>query len=94
MVTVKPFKGFVANARLAQNLIAPPYDVINTKEARLMADGNKHSFLRVNKPEIELPLDQDPYADAVYTKGRVNLQRFIKDGWLEEDTHARFYIYS
>ena len=73
MVTVKPFKGFVANARLAQQLIAPPYDVINTKEARLMAEGNKYSFLRVNKPEIELPVEQDPYADIVYQTGRDNL---------------------
>ena len=73
MVTVKPFKGYIANARLAQKLISPPYDVINTAEARVMAEGNKYSFLRVNKPEIELPVDQDPYADVVYQKGRDNL---------------------
>ena len=73
MVTVRPFKGFVANAKLAQQLISPPYDVINTQEARRMAEGNKYSFLRVNKPEIELGVDQDPYADIVYQTGRENL---------------------
>ena len=60
----------MANAKLAKKLIAPPYDVINTKEARAMAEGNEYSFLRVNKPEIELPPEQDPYADIVYQTGR------------------------
>ena len=59
-----------------------------------MADGNEYSFLRVNRPEIELPLDQDPYADIVYKTGRQNLERFIKNGWLQKDTEARYYIYS
>ena len=40
MVTVKPFRGYLANINLAQKLIAPPYDVINTAEARKMATGN------------------------------------------------------
>ena len=59
-----------------------------------MAEGNKYSFLRVNKPEIELATDQDPYADIVYRTGKENLHRFIRDGWLVRDTEARYYIYS
>ena len=94
MVTVKPFRGYLANINLAQKLIAPPYDVINTAEARKMAEGNQYSFLNVNKPEITLPMDTDPYAQIVYETGRKNLQDFISKGWLQRDDQARFYIYS
>ena len=66
MVTVRPFKGYLANVKLAKALISPPYDVINSVEARKMAHGNQYSFLNVNKPEITLPEDTDPYADVVY----------------------------
>ena len=57
MVSIRPFRGFLANKQLAQRIIAPPYDVIDSKEARKMAEGNPISFLHVNKPEIDLPLD-------------------------------------
>ena len=93
MVTVKPFKGFLANKGVAQQLISPPYDVINTSEARKMAKGNPFSFLNVNKPEITLDEKTDPYSPMVYEAGKVNLQTFINRGWLEQDSDDRFYIY-
>jgi uncharacterized protein (DUF1015 family) len=77
MVVIKPFKGYLANKAHASRLIAPPYDVINSKEARKMAFGNEYSFLHVNKPEIDLPADTDPYAEIVYETGRNNLASFI-----------------
>jgi uncharacterized protein (DUF1015 family) len=42
-----------------------------------MAFGNEYSFLHVNKPEIDLPADTDPYAEIVYETGRKNLASFI-----------------
>lgn len=41
MVKVRAFQGFVAKKELAQNLISPPYDVLDTNEAREMAKGNE-----------------------------------------------------
>jgi len=73
MVSIRPFRGFLANAGLARQIISPPYDVIDSKEARKMAHGNPISFLHVNKPEIDLPVDQDQYADIVYQTGKQNL---------------------
>jgi len=61
MVKVKPFQGFLANKQLASKIISPPYDVLSSKEARVMANNNPYSFLHVNKPEIDLPADLDPY---------------------------------
>jgi len=82
MVTVKPFRGYLANVNLAQKLISPPYDVINTAEARRMALGNPLSFLNVNKPEITLPEGTDPYSKLVYETGKKNLHAFIDKNWL------------
>lgn len=66
MVKVKPFKGFLANKTFAPKIVSPPYDVLSSAEARIMADGNPLSFLHVNKPEIDLDPSLDPYDDRVY----------------------------
>ncbi len=58
-----------------------------------MADGNDMSFLRVSKPEIDLPAGTNLYAPEVYAKGRENLMLFRKEGWIVEDSHERMYIY-
>lgn len=83
MVKIRPFKGFLANQENCARVISPAYDTLNTEEARAMADGNPMSFLNVNKPEITLPAETDPYADEVYTRGRENLQHFITQGYLQ-----------
>ena len=93
MVKVRPFKGFLANQENAAKVISPAYDTLNTAEARIMADGNPMSFLNVNKPEITLPEETDPYADEVYTTGRANLEHFIEQGYLVQDNEERMYIY-
>lgn len=56
MVRVLPMKAFRPPATLAAKLAAPPYDVINTEEARKMADGNEVSFLRVSEAPARLPV--------------------------------------
>jgi len=93
MVKVRPFKGFLANQANVGRVISPAYDTLNTEEARAMANGNPMSFLNVNKPEITLPADTDPYAEEVYTTGRANLEHFIENGYLVQDTEDRMYIY-
>ena len=94
MVKLRPFQGYLANKHLASKIIAPPYDVLNSQEARVMAHGNEYSFLHVNKPEIDLDEMIDPYNDQVYLTGRSNLLKFISNGWLERDSDSRFYVYS
>jgi uncharacterized protein (DUF1015 family) len=74
-------------------VISPAYDTLNTEEARAMADGNPMSFLNVNKPEITLPAETDPYDEQVYTRGRANLEHFISEGYLQQDSEERMYIY-
>ncbi|MDD4308438.1 MAG: DUF1015 family protein [Thermoplasmata archaeon] len=93
MVTVKPFAGLRPKNELAGKVAAPPYDVLDSNEAREMAKGNELSFLHINKPEIDLPPETDPYCDAVYQKGADNLRRFIAEGTMAADSCQMFYFY-
>ena len=60
MAVVKAFKGIRPVKELASKIAALPYDVMNSDEAREMVVGNPHSFLHVDKPEIDL----DPSIDV------------------------------
>lgn len=93
MTTVKPFRGFRPDGN-AEQVACPPYDVINSREAREMAKGNPLSFLHVEKPEIDLPEDVDLYDAQVYAKGRENLDKFIARGILKQDAKPCFYVYA
>ena len=93
MSDIRPFRGLRPRADLVKQVASPPYDVLNSAEARVMAAGNPHSFLHVNKAEIDLPEDADVHGDAVYDKSAENFRRMIDDGVLVRDTAASFYIY-
>lgn len=70
-----------------------PYDVVSTPEARELAAGNPLSFLRVSRPEIELPEDVDPYAPAVYERAVANLTRLRHDAPLLVEEAPSLYVY-
>lgn len=93
MAVLKPFPGIRPAPELAAKLAAPPYDVLSSDEARVMAQGNPVSFLHINKPEIDLDSAVDPHDPAVYRKGRENLLRFLEQGVLRRDPSARYYAY-
>lgn len=93
MATVKPFAALRPRPELAARICELPYDVMSSEEARALADGNPLSFLRVSKPEIDLPPGTDLYAPEVYAKGRENFQRLIREGALVQDREPRFYLY-
>jgi uncharacterized protein (DUF1015 family) len=93
MSLIKPFRGLRPVPEHAAAVAAPPYDVLNTAEARVRADGKPWSFLHISKPEIDLPEGTDPYAAEVYAKGAENLQREIDEGILMRDEQPRYYVY-
>ncbi|MBN2382514.1 DUF1015 domain-containing protein [bacterium] len=94
MVWLKPFKGLRPKKEHAVQVAAPPYDVLNSEEAREMAKGNPLSFLHVTKPEIDLDPSISLYDDRVYAKGGENLKRLISDGILVQDPKDCFYVYA
>ena len=93
MSLIKPFRGLRPAPGRAEDVLAPPYDVLNSAEARLRAKGRPYSFLHISKPEIDLPEDIDPYDPAVYAKACENLQNMVGEGVLIRDDEPRYYIY-
>ena len=93
MADVRPFRGYRPPAALAAKVAGPPYDVLNSAEARRMAEGNPYTFLHVCKPEIDLPQGVDLYDARVYATGRANLDRFVAEGTLVKDGRPAIYIY-
>ncbi|BAV34304.1 hypothetical protein SCL_2013 [Sulfuricaulis limicola] len=93
MSLIRPFTGLRPAPRLAAEVIAPPYDVLNTEEARARAQGRPWSFLHISKPEIDLPAGTDPHSAAVYAKGRENFEKMLKANVLGRDPEPCYYVY-
>ena len=90
---VKSFKALRPQPSMADDVIAPPYDVINSREASELAKDRPNSFLHISKPEIDLE-DGIAYNDPeVYEKGKQNLDQMIENGVLIEDTEDMLYLY-
>ena len=77
---VRPFAALRPRAERAGDVIAPPYDVVSTDEARALVRDRPSSFLHVSRPEIDLPAGTSPYADAVYARGAAEFRGAARDG--------------
>ncbi|MFA6028662.1 MAG: DUF1015 domain-containing protein [Elusimicrobiota bacterium] len=84
---IRPAKG------RAQDVIAPPYDVLDSKEARELAKGKPLSFLHVSKAEIDLPEGTDVHSEAVYRKAAENFEKMLAQGVLVREQKPCFYAY-
>ena len=84
---IRPAKG------KAQEIIAPPYDVMDSEEAREFAKGKPLSFLHVSKAEIDLPPGTDVHSEAVYKKAAENFQKMLAEGLLVREKKPCFYVY-
>ncbi len=93
MSLIRPFAGLRPATGRAADVAAPPYDVLNSSEARARAEGRPWSFLHISKPEIDLPEGTDPYDASVYAKGKENFDRMIAEGVLKQDTLPCYYFY-
>ena len=93
MSVVRAFKAVRPAPELAEKVAALPYDVMNSQEAREMVAGNPHSFLHVDKAEIDLDPAMDLYDTRVYEKARDNLNKMIADGVFIQDDKPCLYIY-
>jgi uncharacterized protein (DUF1015 family) len=93
VAVIHPFRALrPVPSRVAQ-VASVPYDVVNTEEARALAADNPLSFLRVSRPEIDLPEGTDIYSDAVYEKGAENFKRLIEEAPLEMEETPSLYLY-
>jgi uncharacterized protein (DUF1015 family) len=94
MAVVKPFRGLRPPRAIAKDLACLPYDVMNTEEARKMAEGKQTSLLHITRSEIDLPSETDTHSELVYTKSVENFRKWQEKGWLVQDNTPHFYIYA
>lgn len=93
MAIIKPFKAIRPNENLVDKVAALPYDVMNSKEAKIMAKDNPYSFLHIDKAEIDLEEKIYEYDEMVYLKAKENLDRFKEEGTLIKEEKECLYIY-
>jgi len=78
---------------LAAKVASPPYDTLNTAEARALAKDNPLSFLHVSRSELDLPDGTDPYSDIVYSSAKAYFEKLRREGTLQLDTEPAIYLY-
>ncbi|MET0624634.1 MAG: DUF1015 family protein [Pyrinomonadaceae bacterium] len=93
MAVIHPFRALRPPAEKVAEVAAVPYDVVNTEEARALAEGNPLSFLHVSRPEIDLPEGTHIYSDEVYEKARANFEAMRRAGALVEEEQPSLYVY-
>ena len=90
---IRPFAALRPAPRVAAEVAAPPYDVLNSEEARVRAAGKPWSFLHISKPEIDLPPIVDVHSPEVYAKAAANLRRMLDAGVLVRDRRPCYYAW-
>ncbi|MBQ1655677.1 MAG: DUF1015 domain-containing protein, partial [Bacteroidales bacterium] len=92
MVRVKPFAALRPPKDIVTEVAAPPYDVLNSEEARQMA-GPK-SLLHITKPEIDFEPIAGEHEQRTYDKAVENFKTWQKNGWLVREDKEKYYVYA
>ncbi|MDI1315351.1 DUF1015 family protein [Prosthecobacter sp.] len=90
---IRSFKGLVPTPKNVSEVAAVPYDVVNREEAAALAKDKPFSLLHVDRAEIGLDAEIDPYSAPVYAKARENFDRLQKDGILVREDKPCMYLY-
>ena len=93
MITIQPFRALRPEAQHAKQVASRPYDVLNSKEAKIEAQGNPSSFLHITKSEIDLPEEVDIHSQQVYDTAKNNLDAFVSRNILFRESKPCYYIY-
>ena len=93
MAVIRPFRALRPAPGAASRVAAVPYDVVDTGEARKLAQGNPLSFLHVSRAEIDLPDSVDPHDDAVYRAAADSYERLKEEAPLVREDRASVYLY-
>ncbi|MCM2464981.1 DUF1015 domain-containing protein [Methanoculleus oceani] len=83
---VRPGRGY------SEKIPSVPYDVVTAEEARECIEENPLSFLRVSRPDAELP-GLAPHDDRVYQRSREVFDGMLADGLMQRDPQPGMYVY-
>lgn len=92
MVRVKPFAALRPPKDIASEVAAPPYDVLNSQEAKEMA--SPKSLLHITRPEIDFDPMPDEHDEKVYARAVENFRTWQRNSWLVRDSKPCYYIYA
>jgi uncharacterized protein (DUF1015 family) len=90
---IRAFQGLVPAPQHADEVNCVPYDVLDTAEARVLAEGRPFSLLHVDRAEIDLPPETDIHSDAVYAKAAENFRMLQDRGALVREKAPSLYLY-
>lgn len=93
MATLHPFRAVRPLPQHVEEIASVPYDVVDSEEARELAEGKPRSFLHVARPEIDLSPEIDEHDDAVYEQGAVNLRQFVEADYTSREDAPTVYVY-
>ena len=93
MANISPFEALRPQPQLAKQVASKPYDVLNSVEAKIEAEGNPYSFLHITKSEIDLPDTVNIHSSEVYELALNNLNAFIQREVLFKESKPCYYIY-
>ena len=93
MSDIRPFRGIRPRPDLAAAIAAPPYDVVDFDEAVAYVADKPHSFLRIEKSEIQLAKGLETLDPRIFEQGRRTLEAWLAEGALVRDPAPSFYLY-
>jgi uncharacterized protein (DUF1015 family) len=92
LVKVYRFAGVRPDRAAAREIAAVPYDVVTAEEARAIISKNPRSFLRVSRPDAEMP-DVPPHDPRVYQRASENFNALLSQGLMQKDPVPGMYLY-
>ena len=93
MSLVSPFRAWRAPESFARDVIAPPYDVMNEAEARVIVRENPRSFVRVSRPEAVMPEGAESNSAEAYATARREYDSLKAQGLIVQDADDSYYLY-
>ncbi|HHY13204.1 MAG TPA: DUF1015 domain-containing protein [Thermoanaerobacterales bacterium] len=94
MAKIKAFKALRPIADFASEVAALPYDVVTNKEAREIIKNNPYSFLKIDRPEVELGNAENISVEELNEKAGKDFHNMIKNKVFIKDVNEAFYVYS
>ena len=92
LVKIFRFAGVRPGRASAPEIAAVPYDVVTAEEARAIIAKKPRSFLRVSRPDAEMPGIR-PDDARVYQRASDNFNALISEGLMQKDTDPGLYLY-
>ncbi|MFP4697425.1 MAG: DUF1015 domain-containing protein [Eubacteriales bacterium] len=93
MAVIKPFSAIRPQAEEVHKVAALPYDVVNSEEARKIVEQQPNSFMKIDRAEVQLDDNVNPYDEKVYLKARDTLNEMIEEGIFVQDEEPCLYLY-